>query len=150
MFDRDHKERTQGIRVFDNMTIAKLAETFTHDFAGNGASATRNIQSRLSSEFTAPSICNSFLTILHNLLIGKTNTKGAPATEDRLAKMEWFIGTETMGALRSIDALLTYTSVIASLIKQLSFYDMDEDEERTYIPRDPAEPFMGVSPENKF
>ena len=149
MFDRDHHIRTEGIREFDKMTIANLATSFTHDFAGRAA-ATENVQSKLSSEFTAPSICNSFLTILHNLLIGKTNARGGAETTDELAKMEWFIGTDTMGTLRSIDALLTYTSVIASLIKQLSFYDMDEDEERTYIPRDPAEPFMGVEPENKF
>ncbi len=147
MFDVAHSTRTQGVREFDKMTIANLATSFTHGFGG---AATEKVQSKLSSEFTAPSICNSFLTILHNLLIGKTNDKGRPATTDELAKMEWFIGTDTMGTLRSIDALLTYTSVIASLIKQLSFYDMDEDEERTYIPRDPAEPFMGVEPENKF
>jgi hypothetical protein len=149
MFDDTHKTRTNGVREFDKMTIANLATTFTHDFAGRAA-ATENVQSKLSSEFTAPSICNSFLTILHNLLIGKTNDRTRMATTDDLAKMEWFIGTDTMGTQRSIDVLLTYTSVIASLIKQLSFYDMDEDEERTYIPRDPAEPFMGVEPENKF
>ena len=149
MFDNDHATRDAGIRKFDEMTIANLATSFTHSFV-RPADATKNVQSKLSSEFTAPSICNSFLTILHNLLIGKTNTKGKAETTNELAKMEWFIGTDTMGTLRSIDVLLTYTSVIASLIKQLSFYDMDEDEERTYIPRDPAEPFMGVEPENKF
>ena len=150
MFDKDHTTRNHGIRKFDEMTITNLAGTFTHDFANNGTNITTNIQSKLSSEFTAPSICNSFLTILHNLLIGKVNAKNTNDTKDNLAKMEWFIGTDTMGALRSIDVLLTYTSVIASLIKQLSFYDMDEDEERTYIPRDPAEPFMGIEPENRF
>lgn len=137
--------RKSGIRKFEEMTVANLAESFTHGYR-TGTSATANVQGKLSSEFTAPSICNSFLTILHNLIIGKTNDKSSTEARDDLAHMEWFMGTETMGALRSIDSLLTYTSVIASLIKQLSFYDMDEGMERTYIPRDPAEPFMGVEP----
>ncbi len=141
----DDNTRKSGIRKFEEMTVANLAESFTHGYR-TGIPATTNVQSKLSSEFTAPSICNSFLTILHNLIIGKTNDKSSTEANDDLAHMEWFMGTETMGALRSIDALLTYTSVIASLIKQLSFYDMDEGMERTYIPRDPAEPFMGVEP----
>ena len=145
----DNKTRDKGIREFEKMTVANLAASFTHGY--NGGTATKNIQSKLSSEFTAPSICNSFLTILHNLIIGKTNDKSSATTKDELAHMEWFMGTDTMGALRSIDALLTYTSVIASLIKQLSFYDMDEGMERTYVTRDPAEPFMGVEPDtDKF
>ena len=150
MFNDAHNTRDSGIRKFEEMTVAKLAESFTHGYL-SGSTATTNVQSKLCSEFTAPSICNSFLTILHNLIIGKTNDKSSTTTSNELAHMEWFMGTDTMGALRSIDALLTYTSVIASLIKQLSFYDMDEGMERTYVTRDPAEPFMGVEPDtDKF
>lgn len=146
--DDSRGSRDSGIRKFDDMSIIKLSERFTHGFGGRNATA--NAQSMFSSEFTTPSICNSFLTILHNLIIGKINARENNTTNDNLAKMQWFIGTETMGALRSIDSLLTYTSVIASLIKQLSFYDLDDDTERTYIARDPAEPYMGVQPEDSF
>jgi hypothetical protein len=142
--DDSKGSRDSGIRKFDDMSIAKLSERFTHGFGGRNATA--DAQSLFSSEFSTPSICNSFLTILHNLIIGKINSRESNTTTDNCAKMQWFIGTETMGALRSIDSLLTYTSVIASLIKQLSFYDLDEDTERTYIARDPAEPYMGIQP----
>ena len=134
---------SDGIRKFDEMSIASLSTTLTD--------ANSSYQSLICSEFTAPSICNSFLTILHNLILGKENRKGG--TVDESAKrtgMQWFMGTETMGALRTFDTLLTYTSVLSSLVKQLSFFDMDEDMERTYVTREPAEPYMGVEPDDKF
>ncbi len=131
-----------GIRKFDEMTIEKMSKT---------ADDATDYQNMLSSEFTAPSICNSFLTILHNLILGKENTKDGKATEgSKLTGMQWFMGTDTMGALRSLDSLLTYTSVLSSLVKQLSFFDMDENMERTYVTREPVEPYMGIEPEDKF
>ena len=135
--DNTKKTAKDGIRKFNEMTI----NGFVNRMVGKG-----NDQSRLCSEFTAPSICNSFMTILHNLILGKTNDN-KDNVDPALSRMEWFMGTETMGTLRSVDVLLTYTSVVASLIKQLSFFDMDENMERPYIPRDPAEPYMGIKPE---
>ena len=140
---KPHTTAADGVRKFDEMTIASLATKLTD--------ANSSYQSLICSEFTAPSICNSFLTILHNLILGKENKKNG--TVDESAKrtgMQWFIGTETMGALRTIDTLLTYTSVLSSLVKQLSFFDMDEGMERTYVTREPAEPYMGVEPDDKF
>ena len=132
------------VRNFDAMTIHNLATT---TYKISEPTVKENYQNMLSAEYTAPSICNSFLTILHNLIIGKTNAKD-PETSRDLSKMEWFIGTETMGVIRSVDSLLTYTAILSSLIKQLSFFDMDEDMERTYVTRDPAEPFMGIKPDD--
>ena len=124
-----------NVRLMKDMRIAEFVKRFD---------AAKDKHSMLASEYTMPSICNSYLSYMHNILVGKSNKAGSDLIEEKNTNLAHIIDTDAMGIMRSIDSSLTYLSAVANLVKYMSFYDVDEKRERPYAGIATPEPYAGV------
>ena len=125
----------KNVRLMKDMRITEFVNRFT---------AAQDKHSMLASEYTMPSICNSYLSYMHNILVGKSNQAGSDLIEAKNTNLAHIINTDAMGIMRSIDSSLTYLSAVANLVKYMSFYDVDEKRERPYAGIATPEPYAGV------
>ena len=125
----------KNVRLMKDMRISEFVNRFT---------AAQDKHSMLASEYTMPSICNSYLSYMHNILVGKSNQAGSNLIEPKNTNLAHIINTDAMGIMRSIDSSLTYLSAVANLVKYMSFYDVDEKRERPYASVVSPEPYAGV------
>ena len=118
------------IRKADSFTIKNMAQALID-----------NPGYKMVSQFSAPSICPTFMAYLTNLLVGKSNTEDK--IDNNFANLDWLFQTDALGIYRSLDGMLTYISAIVAIVKYMSIYDIKNDEEVPYASVTPSEPYAG-------
>ena len=122
----------QEYRKRDKFTVQIMSKALNQE----------NSKRYLSSCYSMPSICPTFMSFLTNLLLGKNNTaENIDASKRNLYQL---IFTPALGSFRVIDSILTYTSAIAHMTKYLSLYDVSEEREIPYASAPQNEPYLGA------